>query len=296
MKRPGIVLICSLLLVFVITLHAAADPLLSLGTTNVQPGDSTLLNLSITGEPGGTYAGVNARIILPEGVSVTGVSGGAGLPSGSFTIDHHPSSNGANEVAVIAYSGSGTYKGDSGVLLSLNLNVAASASNGTYAVKFAETNTNPLINSKHALSNADGSTSVAHSIQNGSLIVGSGGGGGTDTDGDGMEDVYEEKYGLNPLVDDRNGDLDGDGITNIDEYKKGTNPALDTKWVEFSSKGTEKGTFDEPYNTVEEGVQAVAPGGEVIIKAGTTDETSIITKKLIIEATGGSVFIGEEED
>lgn len=79
MKKPGIVLLCSLVMVFVKTLHTTADPLLSLGTTNARPGDSTLLNLSISGDPGETYAGVNARIILPEGVSVTGVSGGAGL-------------------------------------------------------------------------------------------------------------------------------------------------------------------------------------------------------------------------
>ena len=46
----------------------------------------------------------------------------------------------------------------------------------------------------------------------------------TDSDGDGMADCWEEDYGLNPSVDDANGDLDGDGFTNIIEYNRHTDP------------------------------------------------------------------------
>ena len=46
----------------------------------------------------------------------------------------------------------------------------------------------------------------------------------TDDDNDGMPDVWEEQYGLNPLVNDASGDMDGDGISNIDEYNTGTDP------------------------------------------------------------------------
>ena len=45
-----------------------------------------------------------------------------------------------------------------------------------------------------------------------------------DTDGDGMPDAWEEFYGLNPAVDDADGDLDDDGLSNIMEYKSGTYP------------------------------------------------------------------------
>ncbi len=39
-----------------------------------------------------------------------------------------------------------------------------------------------------------------------------------DTDDDGMADLWEISNGLNPDIDDSNGDIDGDGYTNIEEY------------------------------------------------------------------------------
>ncbi|TDE66407.1 MAG: hypothetical protein D8M57_03070 [Candidatus Scalindua sp. AMX11] len=98
---------------------------------------------------------------------------------------------------------------------------------------------------------------------------------------------------VNPLVDDSNGDLDENGITNKREHDEGSNPALDTKWVEISSTNTEKGTFDDPYITVGEGVNSVKAGGEIIIKTGKTDETPVIEKEVIIDASGGEAVIGE---
>lgn len=46
-----------------------------------------------------------------------------------------------------------------------------------------------------------------------------------DSDGDGMPDVWETKYGLNPLdPSDASGDLDRDGFTNLEEFLAGTDP------------------------------------------------------------------------
>jgi len=45
-----------------------------------------------------------------------------------------------------------------------------------------------------------------------------------DDDNDGMADEWEEKYGLNPLIDDADDDLDGDSYSNLQEYLSGTDP------------------------------------------------------------------------
>lgn len=45
-----------------------------------------------------------------------------------------------------------------------------------------------------------------------------------DADRDGMPDTWETAHGLNPLLNDRNGDPDADGLANIQEYLFGTNP------------------------------------------------------------------------
>jgi hypothetical protein len=45
-----------------------------------------------------------------------------------------------------------------------------------------------------------------------------------DDDNDGMTDEWEEKYGLNPLIDDADEDPDNDGLTNLEEYQNNINP------------------------------------------------------------------------
>lgn len=44
-----------------------------------------------------------------------------------------------------------------------------------------------------------------------------------DSDQDGMDDVYEDQYGLNPLANDASGNPDGDSLTNLQEYNGGVN-------------------------------------------------------------------------
>jgi YD repeat-containing protein len=46
-----------------------------------------------------------------------------------------------------------------------------------------------------------------------------------DQDGDGMPDSWETAHGLDPLVDDAQGDADHDGASNLLEYQSGTDPA-----------------------------------------------------------------------
>lgn len=64
-------------------------------------------------------------------------------------------------------------------------------------------------------------------------------------------------------------------------------------WVDFNFLSLiELGTFNNPYNTLAEGVNTVAEDGTIRIKAGSGNEAAIINRKVKIEAFGGPVTIG----
>ena len=71
-----------------------------------------------------------------------------------------------------------------------------------------------------------------------------------------------------------------------------------TVHVDFTYTGPESGTQSQPYNTLAEAINAVAEGGEIIIKGGITSETFTgikkMTKKMAIKSTGGIVTIGKQ--
>lgn len=65
------------------------------------------------------------------------------------------------------------------------------------------------------------------------------------------------------------------------------------EWADFNYQGaTERGTFDQPHNTLAEGLNTVGHGGTLKIKAGARSETALISKKFVIEAYSGPVTIG----
>ncbi len=53
-------------------------------------------------------------------------------------------------------------------------------------------------------------------------------------------------------------------------------PGLQVTWVDFGHSGAESGTYQAPFDTVAEAVQATNPGGRVVIKAGSSSETSML--------------------
>lgn len=197
--------------------QAEAAPQLALGSATVTRGSAGALTVSLDN---GTelYAGVNARIVLPQGVTVAEVSKG-GLIEG-FATDYYQLSN---EVTLIAYSRDKTFSGQGGVLFTLNLQADDNAEINTHDVNFEAVSSNPLVNS-NALSNADGSGSVIPAILGGKITI-LPSSNDIDVDNDGLPDVWEMTYFGN-LDRDGTGDYDNDGFTNDQEYESGTDPTI----------------------------------------------------------------------
>ena len=83
-----------------------------------------------------------------------------------------------------------------------------------------------------------------------------------------------------------------------DYYGKGEEwacPAADltTVYVDWAAGCPQHGTEGKPASTVTGGAVTVAPGGTVIIAAGSYPESLVISKSMTLEASGGSVVIGE---
>ena len=56
--------------------------------------------------------------------------------------------------------------------------------------------------------------------------------------------------------------------------------------------GAEDGLFNRPFNTLDEGVAALDPGGTLSVKAGSSSATPTWTKAMTVKAFGGPVTIG----
>jgi Leucine Rich Repeat (LRR) protein/parallel beta helix pectate lyase-like protein/thrombospondin type 3 repeat protein len=202
MKRTALVVL------FVLTflgsiIQAHAEPVLSLSPLTILPGQTATLDLSLlNGEE--SYAGVNGKILLPEGVTVDSVSKGE-LLTDNFSIDWEIFSSGEGDGAlIIAYSEIDSFTASSGTLLTLNLLIEDGVSPDINDVAFASTNLNLLINSKHALSILNGSVSVLH-------ITSPGG----DTDGDGIGDAADNcPFVSNEFQENTDGDAFGDACDN----------------------------------------------------------------------------------
>ena len=91
-----------------------------------------------------------------------------------------------------------------------------------------------------------------------------------DSDEDGMPDKYEEENGLDPEVNDADGDKDGDTLTNLEEFENGTlagkadsdddglNDNVETKtgtWVSATDTGTNPRSPDTDRDGLKDGVE-----------------------------------------
>jgi len=152
-----------------VTIQANASPELSLNTTTISPGDSATLILSISNAP--DCAGINAKILLPDGLSVKSISKGTLLPA-SFTTDFKPFSDAQGQgIYVLAYSNLDTFTNASGELLKINLETTDNIVGGHYNIPFANSNSNTLVNARYAVSNRDGTCSLNTSAISGNINI-----------------------------------------------------------------------------------------------------------------------------
>ena len=116
----------------------------------------------------------------------------------------------------------------------------------------------------------------------------------SDTDGDGLSDFYEVNNGTNPLLYD----TDGDGYSDGYEVDAGTDPSekddMPIIYVDAGNSGYEDGTKDNPYNTVNEGINAASDKYTVLVAVGTYGESVTIDKdiRLIGESLTTTIIDG----
>jgi len=108
-----------------------------------------------------------------------------------------------------------------------------------------------------------------------------------DTDEDKLPDDWEDEHFGN-LQQASDGDPDQDGLDNLQEYQEGTDPNVDrsTIYVDDDATGEEDGTIQNPYNTIQEGVDAST--GTVLVAGGNYGEEVFIRGKSLTILGGHS--------
>ncbi len=115
--------------------------------------------------------------------------------------------------------------------------------------------------------------------------------------GDGRLSLAEARVALPALTSLKFDSWDGnnDGFLSLDELiasSTGSSGGLAAVWVDGSHMGSEMGTFDLPFNTLEEGELALTPGGTLHMVTGAYAETLRIARPMRVLRSGGPVVVG----
>ena len=210
-------------LIVAIALNAGgATPYLAPDSVMGSPGQTVSIPLRLNGTSGAAE-GFNATVYLPAESTLIGVTRGSLLPSSNFVLVAQALGDPAvNAVAIYGYSLAQTIT-STGVLCSLQVDISSAAGPGDYPVVLNAPDRSPVVRNSHALSGANGSSSVAHTAGDAVLSVRIPGVSG-DSNGNGIPDIWEiSKFGVITNVNDRT-DFDHDGLSDYLEYRAGTEP------------------------------------------------------------------------
>ena len=196
-------------------------PVLYVGQSSAVANGESQVSISV--ERAEASAGINLHIVLPPGVTVGNVLPGALLANaGNFNLQSNQLDD--SNLLILVYSSQELFSSD-GELISLSVRLEESVQPGLLPISFATQNIDPLVNSRHAISDQSGGVSIDHGALPGSLLVYD---GSSDFDGDGLTDSWELEFGLDPLSaagdDGFDGDPDGDGYSNGAEQEGESDP------------------------------------------------------------------------
>ena len=118
----------------------------------------------------------------------------------------------------------------------------------------------------------------------------------SDMDGDGMPDGWEVRHGFNPLVDDAFADPDGDGFCNGREFVGGSDPKnrlnappVSAIYVDGGNSGTENGTKEHPFKTIQKGINFSGAGDTVTVAAGNYGENLLIQREVYLSGENAAL-------
>ncbi len=164
------------------------------------------------------YSGLNAKLMLPNGLQVTGISKGSLINGKNFTLDGH-FDDANNTYSFVGFSLTDTFAGN-GTFVRLSVSVDESLV-GDHPVTFnltIENLVNPLALALIPTTNDPVNASVPGATNKTVAMK-------SDYDGDGMPNVWELQYGLDPYdISDGGEDKDQDGLSNLGEFYAGLKP------------------------------------------------------------------------
>ena len=153
-----------LTLAFVSLLQTAtfAEPELML--TNASGDQGTSVTVEVQLQAGDQpYAGLDTKILLPDGVRFLALTNGPLLSSESFIVESRSLSE-DNAVVIVAYSSTETISASSGVLFTLELQLEADAVPGALSISLA------IDSTRYTLATSDG-VAVPYTLTGGTITV-----------------------------------------------------------------------------------------------------------------------------